>query len=61
MKKTYQSPEALVVKIQIQRSLLLSASDTTVSGENGGWVKELADDDDCWMSSDKSSVWDEEW
>ena len=40
MKKIYQMPEVFVVDLQVQDSLLLSTSDTTVEGDNGGWVKE---------------------
>ena len=57
MKKTYQSPEALVIKIQINESLLINMSDTTVSGDDGGWVKE---EEDYNPISDKK-IWNDEW
>ena len=56
MKKTYQSPEALVIKIQIQGSLLLNTSETTVSEQNGGWVKEENNN----VITDKN-IWSDEW
>jgi len=59
MKKTYQSPEALVIKIQIHKSLLLSTSDNTVEGSNGGWVKEQVDDINSTVSD--KNIWDDEW
>ena len=57
MKKTYKSPKALIVELQINKSLLLTTSETMV--ENGGWVKE-----DVGVSNssvNNKSVWDEEW
>ena len=59
MKKTYQSPEALVIKIQINESLLINMSDTTVEGGNGGWVKEQVDDINSTVSD--KNIWDDEW
>ena len=59
MKKTYQSPEALVIKIQIHKSLLLSTSDNTVEDGNGGWVKEQVDDINSTVSD--KNIWDDEW
>jgi len=59
MKKTYQSPEALIVKIQVHESLLLSTSETKVSGSSGGWVKEQVVDDNSTIND--KSLWDEEW
>ena len=56
MKKTYQSPEALIVELQINKGLLLSTSETEVSGDNGGWVKEENYD----VITDKN-IWDDEW
>jgi len=59
MKKTYKSPKALIVELQINKSLLLTTSETIVSGDNGGWVKE-----DVGVSNSSvtnKSVWDEEW
>ncbi|MBR6141916.1 MAG: hypothetical protein IKQ37_09200 [Bacteroidaceae bacterium] len=57
MKKTYQSPLALIVELQINKSLLLTTSENYAL--DGGWVKE-----DVGVSnssvSDKN-VWDEEW
>ena len=59
MKKTYQSPEALVIKIQINESLLINMSETKVEGGNGGWVKEEAGTDDPTITD--KSLWDDEW
>lgn len=59
MKKTYKSPKALIVELQINKSLLLTTSETIVSVDNGGWVKE-----DVGVSNssvNNKSVWDEEW
>ena len=59
MKKTYKSPKALIVELQINKSLLLTMSNNTVSGDDGGWVKE-----DVGVSNSSvtnKSVWDEEW
>ncbi len=57
MKKTYLCPEALVIKIQINESLLINMSETTVEGGNGGWVKE---EEDYNPISDKK-IWNDEW
>ena len=59
MKKTYISPKALIVKIQIHNSLLLSTSETQVSGTKGGWVKEQVNNDNSTISD--KNLWDEEW
>lgn len=59
MKKTYKSPKALIVELQINKSLLLTTSETIVSVDDGGWVKE-----DVGVSNSSvtnTSVWDEEW
>ena len=57
MKKTYLCPEALVIKIQINESLLITQSEGQVSGENCGWVKE---EEDYNPISDKK-IWNDEW
>lgn len=59
MKKTYKSPKALIVELQINKSLLLTTSETIVSGDNGGWVKEDAGVSNSSVTN--KSVWDEEW
>ena len=60
MKKTYKSPKALIVELQINNGLLLSTSETKVYGAaSGGWVKEQAGDDT--PSVTDKSVWDNEW
>lgn len=59
MKKTYKSPKALIIELQINKGLLLSTSETKVSVENGGWVKEQAGDDTPTLTD--KSLWDEEW
>ena len=60
MKKIYQMPEVFVVDLQVQDSLLLSTSDTTVEGDNGGWVKEDRNNwDDIWGDVSTTPVnWD---
>ena len=59
MKKTYKSPKALIVELQINKSLLLTMSNNTVLDDNGGWVKE--DVGVINSSVNNKSVWDEEW
>ena len=59
MKKTYRSPELVAVELH-SRSTVLSGSlvidgTKTVSGTNGGWVKEDN------TSINDVNVWDEEW
>ena len=59
MKKTYISPELVAVELH-SRSTVLSGSlvidgTKTVSGTNGGWVKEDN------TSINDVNVWDEEW
>ena len=58
MKKTYISPEFILVElrgIQMLAESLGVDNNTTVSGTSGGWAKE-----DNTTISDKS-LWDEEW
>ncbi len=60
MKKTYKSPKALIVELQINNGLLLSTSETKVYGAtSAGWVKEQAGDET--PSVTDKSVWDDEW
>ena len=59
MKKTYKSPKALIVELQINNGLLLSTSETQVTGASGGWVKEQAGNDNPTITD--KSLWDEEW
>lgn len=59
MKKTYKSPKALIVELQINKSLLLTTSETIVEGTKGGWVKEQAGNDNSTITD--KSVWDNEW
>ena len=56
MKKTYQSPEALVIKIQIQGSLLLNTSEKVIEAGDGGWAKEENNN----VIADKN-IWSDEW
>ncbi len=56
MKKTYQSPEALVIKIQIQGSLLLNTSEKVIEAGDGGWAKEENNN----VITDKN-IWSDEW
>jgi len=60
MKKAYQSPQALIIKIQTNRGLLLSTSETVVSGNRGGWVKEENNTASSSTVNDVN-VWDNEW
>jgi len=58
MKKTYISPESLLVELRCTQMLAESVginSTTTTTGTNGGWVKE-----DNSPITDKN-IWDEEW
>ena len=58
MKKTYISPELLVVKLASKRAFLegsLQLTDALVEDEFGGWIKEENS-----PITDKS-IWDEEW
>ena len=59
VKKTYKSPKALIVELQINNSLLLSTSETQVLGTNGGWVKKEASNSNPTITD--KSLWDEEW
>ena len=59
MKKTYKSPKALIVELQINNSLLLSTSETKLTGSSAGWVKEEASNSNPTITD--KSVWDEEW
>ena len=60
MKKTYQSPKLYAIEMHHQSVLMLSIDEnTTVSGNQGGWVKEQADNDDL-LLSDKN-LWSNEW
>ncbi len=56
MKKTYKSPKALIVELQINKSLLLTMSNNTVLDDNGGWVKE-----ENTTTIGDNNVWDSEW
>ena len=58
MKKTYISPNTLVVELRCKSCILtgsLQMLDTPVSGDNGGWVKE----ENSPISD--VNVWDDEW
>lgn len=59
MKKTYKSPKALIVELQINNSLLLSTSEAEVTGNSAGWVKEEASNSNPTITD--KSLWDEEW
>lgn len=58
MKKTYISPEFLLIELrglQMLAESVIVDGDTTVSGGSGGWAKEES------SSNAGKSVWDEEW
>ncbi len=59
MKKTYISPEFILVELSGSGIQMLAESvpvdDNTASGTNGGWVKE-----ESTPLTDKN-LWDEEW
>jgi len=48
MKKTYMTPVVEIDDIDLQESLLITISDTQVSGNNGGWVKEEVEESEDW-------------
>lgn len=57
MKTVYQIPALRIVEMAMQDSLLLSTSETEVTGANGGWVKE-----DVVSTQDKGyNVWNDDW
>lgn len=61
MKKTYISPEFILVELSGIQMLAESipvdlTGETTASGNSGGWAKEENDN----MISDKN-IWDDEW
>ena len=61
MKKTYISPEFILVELSGIQLLAESipvdlTGETTASGNSGGWAKEENDN----MISDKN-IWDDEW
>ena len=58
MKKTYISPEFILVELRGIQMLAESVpvDGNTASGNSGGWVKEENDN----MISDKN-IWDDEW
>ncbi len=59
MKKTYISPNTLVVELRCKNCILADSlqmfSSTTVEDSNGGWVKEEQ------TGSSSGSIWDDEW
>ena len=57
MKTIYQSPKVYILEIQASDHILLNTSDTKISGENGGWVKE----DPLNPSKPHYDVWDDDW
>jgi hypothetical protein len=59
MKKTYISPKALIVELQINNSVLLTISETEVDTSKGGWVKEDVGSRNSTVTD--KSVWDSEW
>lgn len=57
MKKTYKTPEILVVQIRTKSVILqLSVNPDEISGENAGWTKEY---DNSTISG--KNVWEDEW
>lgn len=57
MKTRYQSPEVRIFMMHTTDSYLLSTSETTVEGGNGGWVKE----DVSSRSGNSYNVWNDDW
>ena len=57
MKKTYIIPELQIIKMHMQDSILLYTSETTVEGDNGGWVKQ----DVTSTTRDSYNVWGDDW
>jgi len=57
MKTVYQTPEVRIVEMKVQNALMLATSETTVSGGDGGWVKENP------VSRDRQdyNVWNDDW
>ena len=57
MKKTYISPEFLLIELRCTEILAESIviDDGTATGSNGGWAKEEN------TSTTNKSIWDEEW
>lgn len=43
MKKVYLQPETEVEVLNLESNILIKISDTTVEGDDGGWVKEDKD------------------
>ena len=64
MKKTYISPEFILVELSGIQMLAESipvdlTGETTASGNSGGWVKEQVDDINSTVSD--KNIWDDEW
>ena len=64
MKKTYISPEFILVELSGIQMLAESipvdlTGETTASGNRGGWVKEQVDEINSTVSD--KNVWDDEW
>ena len=49
MKKTYNAPSVIITQLRVNRNLMLTVSNTTVSGDNAGWAKE---DNGWWDDED---------
>ena len=60
MKKIYQAPEVQIIEMQIQDSVMLTTSDRTVEGTNGGWVKGESTSSSS-SSTSRYNVWDDDW
>ena len=56
-KAAYSPPHVWIVEMHSTDRFLLSLSDTTVTGDKGGWVKE----DPVTPAAPHSNVWDDDW
>ncbi len=61
MKRIYQAPELKITEMQMQASLLMTLSETTVSGTNAGWVKEDRADRGSRSERSDYNVWKDDW
>lgn len=59
MKKTYKSPQFMVVRFSAKDAMLtISVSETEIAGGDAGLVKEQSGS--SWPTGSKS-IWDDEW
>ena len=60
MKTRYQAPELYTLVMNGQDAILMNTSETTVSGDKGGWVKGNDAGNDASPRSDYN-VWNDDW